>query len=135
MSSEDRTMDQGAISEQGSEESKHYRLTRWDVKPSIPIPLVQPRCNMMKELKIGGLTAGLTSRQPQVDEMQERLQRAERDRRSQGERNRQIQAGSAGEPIFHPHLQEPTAVAPLQPPCLVNEVCMELMDALIRRTA
>ncbi len=86
-------MDQGAISEQGSEESKRSQLTRWDVKPLIPIPLVQLRCDVMKELKIGGLVAGLTSRQPQVDEMQERLQRAERDRHSQGERNRQIQAG------------------------------------------
>ncbi len=36
----------------------------------------------MKELQVGGLSAGLTSRQPQVDEDQERLQRAERDRPS-----------------------------------------------------
>ncbi len=64
-------MDQGAVSDQGSEESKHSQPSRWDVKPSIPIPMVQPRCDVMKELKVGGPSAGLTSRQPQVDEMQE----------------------------------------------------------------
>ncbi len=135
MSSEDRMMDQGAVSEQGSEESKRSRPTRWDVKPSIPIPLVQPRCDMMKELKSGGLTAGLTCHQTQANEMQERQQRAERDCCSQGERNWQIQTGSAEEPIFLPHLQELTPVAQLQPLRLVDQVRREPMDVLIQRTA
>ncbi len=116
MSSEDRMMDQGAVSDQGSKGSKWTRPSHWDVKPSIPIPLIQLRCDVMKELKVGGPSAGLTSHQLQVDEAQERLWRAERDRHSQGERNWQIQAGSAEELIFHPHLQEPTPVAPLQLP-------------------
>ncbi len=88
----------------------------------------------MKELKSGGLTAGLTCHQPQANEVQERLQRAERDHHSEKERNRQIQAGSAEEPIFLPHLQEPTPVAQLQPPRLVDQVCRELMDMLIQKT-
>ncbi len=135
MSGEDQAMDQGAASDQGSQESKRSQLSCWDIKPSIPIPLIQPRHDVIKELKIGGPTTGLTSRQPQVDETQERLQRAKRDRCSQGEWNRQIQSGSAEEPIFHPHLQEPMPVAPLQLPRVVNEVCTEQLDMLIQRTA
>ncbi len=60
---------------------------------------------------------------------------AERDRRAQKEWDLQIKAGSAAEPIFHPHLQEPIPAAPLQPPHLVNEVRMMKLDTLIQRTA
>ncbi len=134
MSSDDQAMDQGAASDQGSQESRRSRPSCWDVKPSIPIPLIQPRCDTTKELKKGGPTAGVTSRQLQVDEMQERQQRADRDCRSQGERDRQIQARSVEEPIFHLHLQEPTPAAPLQLPRMVNEVHMERLDMLIQRT-
>ncbi len=88
----------------------------------------------MKELQVRGLSAGLTSRKPQVDEDQKRLQRAERDHRSQKEQDLQIQAGSAADPIFHPHLQELTPAALLQPPQLVNEVHMTQLDTLIQRT-
>ncbi len=59
------------MSDQGSQESKRSRLSCWDIKPSIPIPLIQLRRDVMKELKMGGLTTGLTSQQPQVDETQE----------------------------------------------------------------
>ncbi len=41
----------------------------------------------------------------------------------------------SGRTNLPPTLQEPTPVAPLQPSCLVNEVCTESMDELIQRTA
>ncbi len=89
----------------------------------------------MKELQVRGPSTGLTSRQLHVDEDQERLQRAERDRRTQKEWDLQIKAGSAANPIFHPHLQELIPAAPLQLPRLVNEVCTMQLDMLIQRTA
>ncbi len=125
-SSEERMVDQAAASEQGSEGSRHSRPTCWDVKPLIPIPMVQPRRDVTKELKSGGPTAELTCRQPQANEAQERLQRDERDCCSEKAQNWEIQAGTAEEPIFLPHLQEPTLVAQLQPPCLVDQVHREL---------
>ncbi len=47
----------------------------------------------------------------------------------------QIKAGSAAEPNFHPHLQEPIPATPLQPPRLLNEVHAMQLDMLIQRTA
>ncbi len=61
--------------------------------------------------------------------------RAERDRHSEKEQNRQIQAGMAEKPIFLPHLQEPTPVAQLQPPHIVDQVLREPVDVLIKKTA
>ncbi len=90
---------------------------------------------MLKELQVGGLSAGLTSRQPQVDLDEEWVQMAERDRWAQKEWDLQIKAGSAAKPIFHPHLQEPILGAPLQPLRLVNEVRMMQLDTLMQRTA
>ncbi len=71
MSSENWMIDQAPVSEQGSEGSRCSRLTCWDVKPSIPILMVQLRCDVTKELKSGRLTAGFTCHQPQVNEAQE----------------------------------------------------------------
>ncbi len=78
---------------------------------------------------------GLTSQQLQVDPIQERAQIADRDRRVQQDQELQIRAGSAAEPIFHPHLQEPIPTMMIQPQRLVNEVRTTKLDILIQRTA
>ncbi len=70
-SSDERVVDQATGSEQGSGVSRRSRPTRWDVKALIPIPPILPRCDVMKELRSGGPTAGLTSRRPQTNAMQE----------------------------------------------------------------
>ncbi len=92
---------------------------------------------MSKGLQVGEAAAGmgLTSRQPQVDPIQERAQIARRDRRVQQEQELQITAGSAAEPIFHLHLQEPMVLATIQLQRYVNEVHMTGLDMLIQRTA
>ncbi len=79
-------MDQSAVLEQGSEGSKRTRPTHGDVKPALPIPLIQPRRDITKELEVRGLSTGLTSWQPQVNLDEERVQ-------------------TMAELIFHPHLQ------------------------------
>ncbi len=85
MSNDEWVVDQAAGSEQGSGVSKCSRPTHWDVKPLIPIPPIQPRRDVTKELKRGGPTTGLTSHRPRTDEVQEQLQRDNRDHRSEGE--------------------------------------------------
>ncbi len=90
---------------------------------------------MSKGLQVRGAGTGLTSRQPQVDPIQERVQIAERDRRVQQDQELQIKAGSADELIFHPQLQEPMPTMMIQLQQLVNEVCMTKLDTLIQRTA
>ncbi len=78
---------------------------------------------------------GLTSRQPQVDPIQERVQIAKRDRRVQWYQELQIKTGSAAKPIFHLHLQELMPAAMIQLQRLVNEVHTMKLDMLIQRTA
>ncbi len=58
-----------------------------------------------------------------------------RDRRVQQDQELQIMAGSAAEPIFHPHLQELMVPVTIQLQRYVNEVCMTGLDMLIQRTA
>ncbi len=77
----------------------------------------------------------LTSRQPQVDPIQEWVQIAEGDRRVQRDQELQIRAGSVAELIFHLHLQEPTPTTTIQLQRLVNEVRTMKLDMLIQRTA
>ncbi len=134
MSSEDRMMDQTAVLEHGSEGGKRTQLTHWDVKPSLPILLIQPRQDVSKGLQVRGSGTGLTSRQPQVDPIQEQVQIAKRDRRVQRAQELQIKAGSAAEPIFHLHLQEPILTVMIQPQRLVNKVHMTKLDMLTQRT-
>ncbi len=134
-SSDEWKVDQATGSEQGSRVRKHSRPTCWDVKPLIPIPPIQPRRDVMKELKKGGWVTGLTSHRPHTDEAQERQQRDDRDCRTEGERSRQIPVGMAEQPIFLPHLQEPTLMAQLQPPCIVDQVRMQSMGMIIQKTA
>ncbi len=69
-SSDERAVDQAAGS-QGSGVSRCSRPTCWDVKPLIPIPPIQPRRDVMKELMHGGSTTRLTSRRPHMDATQE----------------------------------------------------------------
>ncbi len=85
MSGDERVVDQATGSDQGSGVSKRSRPTRWDVKPLIPI---QPRRDVMKELRHGGSTSGLTSRRPHTNEELERQQRNNRDRQTERERSR-----------------------------------------------
>ncbi len=109
--------------DQGSSMRKCSRPTHWDVKPLIPIPLIQPRRDMTKELRCGGSTSGLTSRRPQTNEELERQQRNDRDHQMERERSRQIQAGTTEQPIFLPHLQEPMLLALSQPQRIVDLMC------------
>ncbi len=97
-----------------------------------PTGTAEARCDEGTEEWRADRWAHLSS--TQVNEVQEQLQRAERDRCSEKERNRQIQARLAEEPIFLPHLQEPMLVAQLQPLRLVDQVRREPMDVLIQKT-
>ncbi|MCP4549575.1 MAG: hypothetical protein GY835_24225, partial [bacterium] len=91
-----------------------HKPTHWDVRPFVAIPLIQPRRDVVKELRPGGPVSGLTARRPIQNEVIEREQRDDRDRQQENEWNWQIQAGMAEQPIFLPNLQEPTPMMPMQ---------------------
>ncbi len=57
-------------SDKGSGVSK-CKLTHWDMRPFMAIPLIQPRRDVMKELRLRGPVSGLTARQPIQDEAME----------------------------------------------------------------
>ncbi len=84
MSGNERMDDQPANSEPSSVESKRSRPTRWDMKSFIPV--VQPRRDVMKELRAGGSNSGLTARQPVHDANVEREQTKARDRQREMEK-------------------------------------------------
>ncbi len=84
MNSDDQVMDQSAPSGQSSITGGRGGRTepsRWDVKPSLLVPLIRPRRDVSKGLQARGsvMGTGLTSRQLQVDPQEEREQIAERD--------------------------------------------------------
>ncbi len=85
MSSNERMADQTVGSDQGSGMSKHSKLTHWDVKPMIPIPFIQPRRDVTKELRPGGSTSRLTSLQLTRNEQQEQSERGKRDHQAKKE--------------------------------------------------
>ncbi len=125
-SGDERVADQAEGSDQGSIVSKRSRPTWWDMKPLIPIPPIQPRRDVTKELRCGG---------SHTNEELERQQRNDRDRQMEKERSRWIQAGTAEQPIFLPHLQEPMPLAPLQLQCIMDQTHMETVDVLIQKSA
>ncbi len=45
-----------------------------------------------------------------------------------------MQAGTAEQPIFLPHLQEPMLTMQLQPPCIMDQVHTEPMEKLIQKS-
>ncbi len=125
--------DQPTNSEPSSVESKHSRLTRWDVKSFIP--LIQPRRDVTKEMRLGGSTSGLTACQPVHDANVEREQTKARDRQRETEQKQQIQAGTVETLIFLPHLQELTPMTPMQPQRIVDQTRTEPVNVLIQRSA
>ncbi len=88
----------------------------------------------MKEMRPGGLISGLTSHQPLKDEALEWKQRDERDHQKEKERSRQVQARTAEEPIFLPHLQEPTPMTPVQPQRITDQTRMKPVSELIQQS-
>ncbi len=115
--------------------SRRSRPTRWDVKPLTLIPFVQPRRDVMMEMRPGGLSSGLTVHQPIPNEELEREQRQARDRQQEKEKARQIQAGTAEEPIYLPYVQELTPMMPMQLQHLADQTRMEPVDVLIQKSA
>ncbi len=65
----------------------------------------------------------------------EQEQRIVRDRQQEKEWGQRIQAGTAEEPIFLPHLQELTLMTPLQLQRIMDQTRTEPVGALIQKSA
>ncbi len=71
-------------SDKSGSAKKHTKLTHWDVIPLIP--LVEPRRDVMREMRPGGAASGLTANQPIPNAELVRQQRDARDRQKEEER-------------------------------------------------
>ncbi len=132
MSADDRGASPAVSSDRGR--LRCSRSTRWDVPPMIPIPLVEPRRDLTRELEKGRSAGGLVSRRPEMDPEQEQIQTAERDRHVQEEQGRQIWAGTAMQPVFLPHLQALIMMMQSQLPHIVDEVRTKPVDELLKKS-